>query len=163
VLKRTVAALLLVTAVACGSNDDDAPPGSPSAPTPAPTPAPAPSPRAASVVIENFTATAAPAAGGQITYTISLSVRETAGAAATLQVVSLTANTSAGTISRDYSPTDAFGTNRVAANSTLPSGTFTITAPVTATTVSARIPFTDENGNTGAATGTTTVRQAQSP
>jgi hypothetical protein len=142
---------LAVLLPGCGGGDD-ASPRSPAAPTPGG--------RAAAVVIENFTATSAPAAGGQVTYTISLSVRETAGVAATLSVVTLTANTSAGTISRDYSPNDAFGTTRVAANGTLPSGTFTITAPVTATTVTARIPFTDENGNTGAATGTTTVRPA---
>lgn len=147
----TAIVALTVALAGCGRGNGDGP-RSPAAPTP--------TGRAATIVIEDFDATAAPAAGGQVTYAISLRARETAGVAATLSVVTLTANTPAGTISRDYAPNDAFGTNRVAANGTLPSGTFTLTAPVTATTVTARIPFTDENGNSGAATGTTTVRPA---
>lgn len=141
-------------AAACGGDDDDRP-SSPTSPTG----------RAAVIVVENFVATASPPSGGQVTYTVSLILRETAGVAATLSGVTLTLTTTLGsTISRDYSATDAFGTNRIAANGTLASRTFTLTGPpLMASSLAARVPFTDDNGNAGAAQGTTLVRTAATP
>ena len=140
-----------------GGNDRPASSSSPTSPTPAG--------RAAVIVIENFAATASPPSGGVVTYTVSLTLRETAGVAATLSGVTLTlTTTTGGTISRDYAAADAFGTNRIAASGTLPSNTFTLSGPpVNASALAARVPFTDDNGNAGAAQGSTLVRSARTP
>ena len=103
-IKFVLLVAMLAASAACGGGDDDGP-SSPTAPTPAG--------RAAVIVIENFVATASPPAGGVVTYTVSLTLRETAGVAATLSGVTLTLTTTGGTISRDYSATDAFGTRAV--------------------------------------------------
>jgi hypothetical protein len=156
-MKLLLLATVLMVSVACGGGNDDEGPSSPTSPTP--------TGRAAVIVIENFAATASPPSGGVVTYTVSLTLRETAGVAATLSGVTLTlTTTTGGTISRDYSATDAFGTNRIAANGTLPSNTFTLAGPpVNASSLAARVPFTDDNGNAGAAQGSTLVRQTRIP
>jgi hypothetical protein len=144
----------LATSAACGGDDDDRQ-GSPTSPTP--------TGRAAVIAIENFVATAsAPSAAGVVTYTVSLTLRETAGVAATLSGITLTLTTTSGaTLSRDHSATEAFGTNQIAANGTLPSMNVSFTGPpVMASSLSARITFTDDNGNTGTAQATTLVRSA---
>ena len=161
VLGRThslVIAVLTCALLGCGGGYDR--PASPSSPT-----SPTPAGRAAVIVIENFVATASPPSGGVITYTVSLTLRETAGVAATLSGVTLTlTTTTGGTISRDYSAADAFSTNRIAANGTLPSNRFTLSGPaVNASSLAARVPFTDDNGNAGAAQGSTLVRAARTP
>jgi hypothetical protein len=151
-MKLLLLAGMLTFSVACGGGDDDDRSSSPTSPTP--------TGRAAVIVIENFVATASPPAGGVVTYTVSLRLRETAGVAATLTGVTLTlTTTTGGTISRDYAPTDAFGTNRIAANGSLTSSTFTLAGPpVMASSLAARVAFTDDNGNAGTAQGSTLVR-----
>ncbi len=155
-MRALLIAVLTGTLLGCGGGDDR--PASPSSPT-----SPTPTGRAAVIVIENFAATASPPSGGVITYAVSLTLRETAGVAATLSGVTLTlTTTTGGTISRDYAATDAFGTNRIAASATLPSNTVTLSGPpVNASSLAARIPFTDDNGNAGAAQGSTLVRTAR--
>ncbi len=143
---------LAATCVACGNDAGD---------RPAPPAGPTPTSRAAAViVVENFLATEAPAIVGQVTYTVSLTLRETAGIAATLSGVTLTLTTTSGsTLSRDYSPAEAFGTNRITANGTLQSGSFSLTGPpLMPQSLAARVTFTDDNGNAGAAQGSTLVR-----
>src|SRR5687768_10435712 len=131
-IKLFLLAAVLAAATACGGGYDDDRSSSPTSPTP--------TGRAAVIVIENFIATASPPAGGVVTYTVSLRLRETAGVAATLSNITLTlTTTTGGTISRDYSPADAFGTNRIAANGTLTSSTFTLSGPpVMASSLAAR-------------------------
>lgn len=149
--KLVLAVALLATPAACGDDDDDRQ-GSPTSPSP--------SGRAASIAIESFVATATPTSSGTITYTVSLTLRETAGVAATLSGVTLTVTTTSGaTLSRDYSAAEAFGTNRIAANGTVPSMNVSFSGPpVSASSLAARVSFTDDNGNSGSAQASTLVR-----
>lgn len=143
-LTRTlIVAALLCVAPGCDDRDDG-------------NETPAPSGTTASIRVENFTATATPASGA-ISYRIAFTLRETAGTGATLSDVTLTAQTSAGSIARTFTAVQSFGTNRITANGTLAASVTFEGPPVAASQLSVRIPFTDDSGNSGTVQGTTNV------
>ena len=111
------------------------------------------------VGIENFVVTATPGLGGTFNYRASLRLRESGGGVAAITGVRLTMTTSAGiNVSQDVSPTEAFSTTTLVANSTLESNTLTITgAPVQATQLAVRITYTAANGTSSSVQATTTV------
>ena len=122
----------------------------------------APDTGAAAITIDIGTTTATKRVfvQGPFTYTVSSTLRETSGVAATIfQVTATVTDNSGAKTETQIAPADAFGTTRIQANGTLPSiGIVVMGSLATASDMSVRVAFTDDHGNTGSAQASTGVR-----